>query len=117
MFKQCDITPVVRTLQGSIIYSVFNNFLLDGLEEKVVRSVDLYAKCISDKQAISCKNAKCEVFTKQKSLKFRTIRYVDTFVVFAFSKRILEVIKFEVILFIQKRGLFLSQENFNTLNF
>lgn len=117
VFQQGDKTPYMGTLQGSIISSVFNNFLLDGLEEKVVRSVDLHVKCIGDKQAISCKNVKCEVFTKQKSLKFRTIRYVDTFVVFATSKRILEVIKFEVILFIQKRGLFLSQKNLSILNF
>jgi hypothetical protein len=117
VFQQGDKTPYTGTLQGSIISSVFNNFLLDGLEEKVVRSVDLYVKCIGDKQAISCKNVKCEVFTKQKSLKFKTIRYVDTFVVFATSKRILEVIKFEVILFIQKRGLFLSQKNLSILNF
>jgi hypothetical protein len=117
VFQQSYITSYTGVLQRGIISSVLSNFLLDGLEERVVRSVDFYTKCISSKKVICYKNIKCESFTKQKSLKFRTIRYVDTFVVFGTSRKALEVIKFEVILFIQKRGLFLSQENPGILNF
>lgn len=117
MFQQGYLIPYMGALQGGVISSVLSNFLLNGLEERIVRSVDFYAKCISGKQRIYYKNIKCEVFTKQKPLKFRTIRYVNAFVVFGTSRRILEVIQFEVTLFIQKRGLFLSQKNPNVFNF
>lgn len=117
VFQQGYLIPCLGALQGGVISSVLSDFLLDGLEEKVARSVDFYAKCISSKKGIYYKNIKCEVFTKQKSLKFRTIRYVNAFVVFGTIRRILEVIQFEVTLFIQKRGLFLSQENPNIFNF
>lgn len=93
------------------------DFLLDGLEERVVRSFDFYVKCIIGEQAVSYKNTKCKVFAKQKSLKFKMIRCVDNFVVFGTHRKILEVIKFEVIFFIQKRGLFLCQTPSSILNF
>lgn len=90
---------------------------MDGLEEKVIRSLDFYAKGITGGQVVFYKNTRCKVFAKQKPLKFKMIRYVDAFVVFGANKKILEIIKFEIIFFIQKRGLFLCQTSASILNF
>lgn len=96
---------------------MLNNFALDGLEEKVLRSGDFYVKCISGRLIIHYKNVGCAVFVKQKSLKFRIIRYAHDFIVFGISRRILEVIKSEVIYFIQQRGLLIAQAFPSILNF
>jgi group II intron reverse transcriptase/maturase len=117
VFQPIYETSYAGISQGGVVSCVLSNFVLDGLEKRVTKSCDFETKSVSGDMTICYKNAGCETFRKWKLFKLKTIRYADDFTVFGRSRRILEVIKPEVINFLQERGLVLSQEKTRILNF
>jgi RNA-directed DNA polymerase len=105
-FERKFVEQLKGTPQGGIISSLLANFVLNGLQDVVVN------KCIEHITKSVCKNYTIRHADKKKTsiyLKPNFCRYADDIVVICRSKNIAQLIKKQVILFLQERGLKLSE--------
>jgi RNA-directed DNA polymerase len=106
-FEEEFIETISGTPQGSIISPTISNFVLNGLEECIQRSIS----DITGGKAFRKNIYKNGIRTKMLTLHIKTIRYADDFVVIANSRRIIELkIKPAIVNFLKERGVSLSKE-------
>lgn len=101
------------TPQGGIISPILANFVLNGLEEIVRKSL---------KHLTGGKEMRKNIYKSGRRVKMlqfyvKTIRYADDFIVICPSRRVIEqYVKPEVEKFLKERGLWLSPEKTKILN-
>ncbi len=106
-FEEEFIETISGTPQGSIISPTISNFVLNGLEECIQRSIS----DITGGKTFRKNIYKNGIRTKMLTFHVKTVRYADDFVVIANSRRILELrIKPAVVKFLGERGVSLSEE-------
>jgi RNA-directed DNA polymerase len=106
-FEEEFIETISGTPQGSIISPTISNYVLNGLEEHVIKSIASITGSKTGRKNIY-KNG---VRTKLLTFHVKTVRYADDFIVMASSRRILELkIRPAIVKFLEERGVRLSQE-------
>ena len=106
-FGEEFVETITVTPQGSIISPTISNFVLNGLEECIQKSL----KGITGGKAFRRNIYKDGVRTKMLTFHTKTVRYADDFVVITSSRRILELrIRPAVEQFLKERGVSLSEE-------
>lgn len=99
--------PLTGTPQGGIISPTLANFTLNGLEEKVVKSIYPITKSREERKTVKLRDGRLE----RVSMMVSVIRYADDFIVISRSKNLInKYVKPAVTEFLKERGLSLSQE-------
>ena len=105
-FERKFVEQLKGTPQGGIISPLLANFVLNGLQDVVVnKSIEHITKSVSKNYTIRHADGK----KTSINLKPNFCRYADDIVVICRSKNIAQLIKKQVILFLQERGLKLSE--------
>lgn len=105
-FERKFVEQLKGTPQGGIISPLLANFVLNGLQDVVVnKSIEHITKSVSKNYTIRHADGK----KTSINLKPNFCRYADDIVVICKSKDIALLVKKQVILFLQKRGLKLSE--------
>jgi RNA-directed DNA polymerase len=86
-----------------IISPVIANFVLDGLEKVVKKSIESYTK--SGEQTVRIKDSNGITKQRRVSTRIKVVRFADDFVIFGRSRRMLELVKDGVNKFLAERGV------------
>lgn len=105
-FERKFVEQLKGTPQGGIISPLLANFVLNGLQDAVVnKSIEHLTKSVSKNYIIRHADGK----KTSINLKPNICRYADDIVVICRSKNIAQLVKKQIILFLQERGLKLSE--------
>ena len=116
IFNQEFEISLSGTPQGGIISPVIANFVLDGLEETVRNATEIYTRSANEEKTVRYKDSHGKIVRRLISLKLKTVRFADDFVVFGRSRRMLLIIKKAITEFLKVRGVELSEEKTKILS-
>lgn len=94
--------PLTGTPQGGIISPTLANFTLNGLEEKVIKSIYAITKSREQRKTVKLRDGRLE----RLSMMVSVVRYADDFIVLARSRNIInKLVNPAVTEFLKERGL------------
>lgn len=99
--------PLTGTPQGGIISPTLANFTLNGLEEKVLKSIYAITKSREQRKTVKLRDGRME----RLSMMVSVVRYADDFIVLARSKNVInKFVNPAITEFLRERGLWLSPQ-------